>query len=105
VSRKDVAPIMAHKLTPSRSLSSSLQLGESIVLVMGEIKLIMEQQNFVDFHKCTNAKGEDFQPCKQFKRAYMSLCPSESLLDIDCQGDSADHRVDEWVSLALPSNP
>ncbi|EJT51719.1 hypothetical protein A1Q2_02815 [Trichosporon asahii var. asahii CBS 8904] len=35
------------------------------------------QQNFVDFHKCVNAKGEDFQPCQQFKRAYMALCPNE----------------------------
>lgn len=37
----------------------------------------MSQQNFVDYHKCVNAKGEDFQPCQQFKRAYMALCPSE----------------------------
>lgn len=36
-----------------------------------------QQQNFVDFHKCVNAKGEDFQPCQQFKRAYQALCPSE----------------------------
>jgi hypothetical protein len=36
------------------------------------------QQNYVDYHKCVNAKGEDFPPCQQFKRAYRSLCPSES---------------------------
>jgi hypothetical protein len=35
------------------------------------------QQNYVDYHKCVNAKGEDFPPCQQFKRAYRSLCPSE----------------------------
>ncbi|WVO15489.1 hypothetical protein L204_103147 [Cryptococcus depauperatus] len=34
-------------------------------------------QNFVDFHKCVNAKGEEFAPCKQFKKAYHSLCPNE----------------------------
>ncbi|WOO78560.1 Cytochrome c oxidase subunit 6B [Vanrija pseudolonga] len=34
-------------------------------------------QNFVDFHKCVNAKGEEFAPCQQFKRAYLSLCPNE----------------------------
>jgi len=34
-------------------------------------------QNYIDFHKCVNAKGEDFAPCKQFKRAYKSLCPNE----------------------------
>ncbi|KAJ9115622.1 hypothetical protein QFC20_000948 [Naganishia adeliensis] len=38
---------------------------------------IIPQQNYVDYHKCINAKGEDFAPCKQFKRAYQSLCPSE----------------------------
>jgi cytochrome c oxidase subunit 6b len=22
-------------------------------------------QNYVDYHKCVNAKGEDFKPCRQ----------------------------------------
>jgi len=33
-------------------------------------------QNYVDYHKCVNAKGEDFAPCRQFFLAYRSLCPS-----------------------------
>ncbi|PGH36772.1 cytochrome c oxidase subunit 6b [[Emmonsia] crescens] len=32
-------------------------------------------QNYVDYHKCIIAKGEDFRPCKQFYLAYRSLCP------------------------------
>ncbi|KAL3416046.1 cytochrome c oxidase, subunit VIb [Aspergillus fumigatus] len=32
-------------------------------------------QNYVDYHKCINAKGEDFRPCRQFYHAYRSLCP------------------------------
>ncbi|KAK2758294.1 Cytochrome c oxidase subunit 6B [Arachnomyces sp. PD_36] len=32
-------------------------------------------QNYVDYHKCALAKGEDFRPCKQFYLAYRSLCP------------------------------
>lgn len=32
--------------------------------------------SYVDFFKCVNAKGEDHLPCKQFYRAYNSLCPS-----------------------------
>ncbi|EPQ54290.1 subunit VIb of cytochrome c oxidase [Gloeophyllum trabeum ATCC 11539] len=36
-------------------------------------------QNYTDYFKCIAAKGEDFAPCKQFKRAYNSLCPSTSL--------------------------
>ena len=35
-------------------------------------------QNYTDYFKCIAAKGEDFAPCKQFKRAYNSLCPSAS---------------------------
>ena len=35
-------------------------------------------QNYTDYFKCVAAKGEDYQPCKLFKRAYNSLCPSES---------------------------
>lgn len=33
--------------------------------------------SYVDYYRCVNAKGEDFVPCKQFFRAYNSLCPNE----------------------------
>ncbi|RMD40707.1 hypothetical protein DV735_g4441, partial [Chaetothyriales sp. CBS 134920] len=33
-------------------------------------------QNYVDYHKCITAKGEEFKPCRQFYLAYRSLCPS-----------------------------
>ncbi|KAK0948428.1 Cytochrome c oxidase subunit 6B [Friedmanniomyces endolithicus] len=33
-------------------------------------------QNYVDYHKCILAKGEDFKPCRQCFLAYRSLCPS-----------------------------
>ncbi|QKX61508.1 uncharacterized protein TRUGW13939_08659 [Talaromyces rugulosus] len=32
-------------------------------------------QNYVDYHKCILAKGEDFRPCRQFFLAYRSMCP------------------------------
>ncbi|KAK9474561.1 cytochrome c oxidase, subunit VIb [Dipodascopsis tothii] len=32
--------------------------------------------NFVDYHRCITAKGEDFAPCKQFQIAYKSICPN-----------------------------
>jgi hypothetical protein len=38
---------------------------------------LQPQQNYIDYHKCINAKGEEYAPCKQFQRAYKSLCPSE----------------------------
>lgn len=34
-------------------------------------------QNYVDFHKCASVRGEDDSACKQFYRAFHSLCPSE----------------------------
>ena len=37
-------------------------------------------QNYIDYHKCIKAKGDEFAPCKQFLRAYRSLCPSESVI-------------------------
>jgi cytochrome c oxidase subunit 6b len=31
-------------------------------------------QNYVDYHKCINAKGEDFKPCRQVcARPYSTL--------------------------------
>ncbi|KAI9004929.1 kinase-like domain-containing protein [Hyaloraphidium curvatum] len=41
---------------------------------MGERPTMAE--NFVDFHRCAKAKGDDFPPCLAFKKAYLSLCPS-----------------------------
>lgn len=32
-------------------------------------------QNYVDYHKCLKAKGEDYEPCQYFKRVFTSLCP------------------------------
>lgn len=32
-------------------------------------------QNYVDFHKCVKAKGEEFAPCQHFKYVYEVLCP------------------------------
>jgi len=32
-------------------------------------------QNYVDYHKCIKAKGEDYPICQHFFRAYKSLCP------------------------------
>ena len=32
-------------------------------------------QNYVDFHRCVNIKGEEYEPCGYFKKVYKSLCP------------------------------
>ncbi|KAG9037445.1 Cytochrome c oxidase subunit 6B [Tulasnella sp. UAMH 9824] len=45
-------------------------------------------QNYVDYHKCISAKGEDFAPCKQFLRAYHSLCPNEWISRFDEQREA-----------------
>ncbi|KAI9318560.1 cytochrome c oxidase, subunit VIb [Dichotomocladium elegans] len=45
-------------------------------------------QNYVDYYKCVNARGEDFAPCKQFYRAFHSLCPNEWIAKWDDQRES-----------------
>ena len=42
-------------------------------------------QNYVDYYKCVNAKGEDFVPCRQFYHAYRALCPNAWLERWDTQ--------------------
>ncbi|KAI8390837.1 cytochrome c oxidase subunit VIb [Radiomyces spectabilis] len=42
-------------------------------------------QNYVDYFKCIDARGEDFAPCKQFYRAYHSLCPNSWIEKWDAQ--------------------
>lgn len=53
-------------------------------------------QNYTDYFKCVAAKGEDFAPCKQFKRAYNSLCPSKHFEPL-CGVSLTYFFVDEWV--------
>jgi len=33
-------------------------------------------QNFIDYQRCIEAKGEDFEPCEFFKNNYDSVCPN-----------------------------
>lgn len=33
-------------------------------------------QNYVDYHKCINKMGKDYEPCEYFKDIYRMLCPS-----------------------------
>ncbi|KAI5961087.1 COX12 [Candida margitis] len=32
-------------------------------------------QSYIDYHKCVNVKGEDFEPCQLFFKTFTSLCP------------------------------
>ncbi|KAG8873321.1 Cytochrome c oxidase subunit 6B [Tulasnella sp. 331] len=45
-------------------------------------------QNYIDYHKCITAKGDDFAPCKQFQRAYNALCPNEWIGRFDEQREA-----------------
>lgn len=29
----------------------------------------------MDFHRCTNLKGPDYEPCNYFKRVFTTMCP------------------------------
>lgn len=60
-------------------------------------------QNYTDYFKCIAAKGEDYAPCKQFKRAYNSLCPSASYSLTLCNPFLIPcSSTDEWVCFCSP---
>ena len=62
-------------------------------------------QNYIDYHKCIKAKGDEFAPCKQFLRAYRSLCPSESVIMLTIfvakSSQISASILDEWVRRYL----
>jgi len=62
-------------------------------------------QNYIDYHKCIKAKGDEFAPCKQFLRAYRSLCPSESVITFTIFVAKSSQIfvsvLDEWVRKYL----
>ncbi|PWN37631.1 putative COX12-cytochrome-c oxidase, subunit VIB [Meira miltonrushii] len=53
-------------------------------------------QNYVDFYKCAGVRGADDSACKQFYRAFHSLCPNEWIAKWDEQreGDAFPHSLD-----------
>ncbi|KAL9622340.1 MAG: hypothetical protein Q9160_003351 [Pyrenula sp. 1 TL-2023] len=51
-------------------------------------------QNYVDYHKCIIAKGEEFRPCRQFYLAYRSLCPSAWVARWNDQREAGNFPVD-----------
>lgn len=34
-------------------------------------------QNYLDYYRCTNLKGEEYAPCRFFKTKFTGLCPTE----------------------------
>lgn len=32
--------------------------------------------SYTDYFRCVNNKGEDYEPCKQFRDNFRSLCPN-----------------------------
>ena len=32
-------------------------------------------QNYVDYHRCTNLKGQDYEPCQFFYKRFKTFCP------------------------------
>ncbi|KAJ1879624.1 Cytochrome c oxidase subunit 6B [Coemansia sp. RSA 455] len=51
-------------------------------------------QNYFDYTKCVAAKGEDYAPCKQFLKAYTTLCPNEWIERWDAQKDDGTLPID-----------
>jgi len=42
--------------------------------------------NYVDYQRCKNLLGDDYEPCEYFKRVYLAVCPSYM-----------HEKWDEWV--------
>merc|ERR1711997_383099 len=45
-------------------------------------------QNYVDYHRCINLKGEEFEPCQFFFKNYLALCPVDWAEKWDEQRDN-----------------
>ncbi|RKO97472.1 hypothetical protein CXG81DRAFT_28452 [Caulochytrium protostelioides] len=45
-------------------------------------------QNYVDYHKCIDDKGEEYKPCQQFKKVFTTLCPMKWVEDWDEQREN-----------------
>lgn len=42
-------------------------------------------QSYVDYYRCINIKGEEFEPCKQFRDIFNTICPNDWIQNWDDQ--------------------
>lgn len=56
-------------------------------------------QNYVDYHKCVNARGEEFAPCRQV-HFEASLCDSEAKT-FSVVLDRIQVALSEWLDQSL----
>lgn len=50
-------------------------------------------KNYVDYHTCILARGEEFAPCRQFYHAFRSLCPGAWIQRWDDQRENGNFPV------------
>ncbi|KAE8214709.1 hypothetical protein CF327_g1929 [Tilletia walkeri] len=58
-------------------------------------------QNYLDYFRCINAKGEEHTPCKHFYRKYHSLCPSTFTMSCPTS-TSVSHLQLPWFNVLTP---
>jgi hypothetical protein len=71
-----VADIFLKPGSPTRTRRETGIASNFISLYSVVVDCTNSFQNYTDYFKCISAKGEDYAPCKGFKRTYNSLCPS-----------------------------
>ena len=51
-------------------------------------------QNYLDFYRCTNIRGEDYEPCQYFKKNFKTICPNDWVEKWDGQREAGTFPAD-----------
>ena len=51
-------------------------------------------QNYLDFYRCTNIRGEDYEPCQYFKKNFKTICPNDWIEKWDGQREAGTFPAD-----------
>merc|ERR1711879_622445 len=51
-------------------------------------------QNYLDFYRCTNLRGEDYEPCQYFKKSFKTICPNDWIARWDEQREEGRFPAD-----------
>ena len=46
-------------------------------------------QNYVDFYRCVNLRGEDYKPCQFFHKNFIAMCPEDWVDNWDEQREAS----------------
>ena len=56
---------------------SKLSYSSQLLTIFDSFSFRNCYQNYLDFYRCQNIRGESYEPCQFFKKSFETICPND----------------------------